>query len=64
MMDTLDFIASVVSSLARPIILVGLVVVMKQPISAPLSGDLKRWRAGANGSDFQPEWLHESRNDK
>ena len=44
-MDALDFVASLVSSLAWPLTAITLVLILRKPIAGALRGDIKRWRA-------------------
>lgn len=52
-MNALEFVASLVSSLAWPLAAIVLVVLLKQPIVRVLSGDVKRWRAGPSGVEIE-----------
>lgn len=52
-MSALDFVASLVSSLAWPATAIVLVVILRKPIAGALSGDVKRWRAGPAGVEFE-----------
>jgi len=53
----LEFVASVVGSLAWPVTLVVIVVVARAPLVNALSAPVKRWKAGPSGVEVE-YWEH------
>jgi hypothetical protein len=52
-MDGLQFIASLVESLAWPLAVTFLALVLRAPLAGALSGPVKRWKAGPSGLEVE-----------
>ncbi|MGH9226848.1 MAG: hypothetical protein ACRD2W_24375 [Acidimicrobiales bacterium] len=52
-MSWLEFVASVVGSLAWPVTLAVVVVVLRAPLVGALSAPVKRWKAGPSGVEVE-----------
>lgn len=52
-MSTLEFLASIVDSIAWPAAVLVVIVVFRRPLRAMLAGDIKRWKAGPSGLEVE-----------
>lgn len=52
-MNMLEFVASLVQSLAWPVAAVVIVLVLRAPLARALSGPVKRWKAGPSGVEVE-----------
>lgn len=52
-MSALEFIASLVDSLAWPLVASSAVWLLRRPLARSLSGPLRRWKAGPSGVEFE-----------
>lgn len=52
-MGTLEFIASLVHSLAWPVAAVVAILILRAPLARALSGPVKRWKAGPSGVEVE-----------
>lgn len=52
-MDWLEFVASLVQSLAWPTAVVIVVLILRAPLARALSGPVKRWKAGPSGVEIE-----------
>lgn len=64
-MSALEFIGSLVDSLAWPVAIIVIVLILRSPLSGLLAGPVKRWKAGPSGVgvEYWEEQLSEARRD-
>jgi len=55
-MGALEFVASLVGSLAWPAAVVVAVLILRAPLARALSGPVKRWKAGPSGVEVEYHW--------
>lgn len=55
-MGVLEFVASLVGSLAWPAAVVAAVLILRAPLTRALSGPVKRWKAGPSGVEVEYHW--------